>query len=54
MKILSSEQLALADLKTTEAQKITSADLMEHAGNQIFNWLHQRMQGAQVPIRFSD
>ena len=50
MKIFSSEQLNEADKITTEKQQISSADLMERAGNQVFNWLHHRMQGAQVPI----
>jgi hydroxyethylthiazole kinase-like uncharacterized protein yjeF len=50
MKIFSSDQLSEADKITTENQQISSADLMERAGTQIFNWLHQRMQGAQVPI----
>ncbi|MAP55999.1 NAD(P)H-hydrate dehydratase [Altibacter sp.] len=50
MKIFSSEQLYHADKITTEKEGITSVDLMERAGTQIFNWLHQRMQGAQVPI----
>jgi Uncharacterized conserved protein len=50
MKIFSSEQLYQADAITTEKQGITSADLMERAGTQIYNWLHQRMQGAQVPV----
>ena len=50
MNIYSSEQLYQADQITTEKQGITSLDLMERAANEIFNWLHQRMQGAQVPI----
>lgn len=50
MKIFSSEQLYEADKISTVKQQISSADLMERAGNQIYNWLHQRMQGAQVPI----
>jgi hydroxyethylthiazole kinase-like uncharacterized protein yjeF len=50
MKIFSAEQLHQADQITTEKQQITTSDLMERAGTQIFNWLHQRMQGAQVPI----
>ena len=50
MKIFSAEQLHQADKITTEKQQIASSDLMERAGIQIFNWLHQRMQGAQVPI----
>ena len=31
-------------------KNISSTELMERAGIQIFNWLHLRMQGAQVPI----
>ncbi|MEM7185923.1 MAG: NAD(P)H-hydrate dehydratase [Bacteroidota bacterium] len=50
MNIYSAEQLYQADKITTEKQGITSIDLMERAATQIFNWLHQRMQGAQVPI----
>jgi hydroxyethylthiazole kinase-like uncharacterized protein yjeF len=50
MKIFSSEQLYKADTITVEKQGITADDLMERAGNQIYNWLHHRMQGAQVPI----
>jgi hydroxyethylthiazole kinase-like uncharacterized protein yjeF len=51
MKILSKEQIYQGDKITIEKQNISSADLMERAGIQIFNWLHKRMQGAQVPIR---
>ena len=50
MQVFSAEQLYEADRITTEKQGITSLDLMERAGIQIFNWLHQRMQGAQVPV----
>jgi hydroxyethylthiazole kinase-like uncharacterized protein yjeF len=50
MKVFSAEQLHQADKITTEKHGITSLDLMERAGTQIFNWLHQRMQGAQVPV----
>ncbi|MEZ4857740.1 MAG: NAD(P)H-hydrate dehydratase [Flavobacteriaceae bacterium] len=50
MKIFSAEQLYKADEITTKKQGITSVDLMERAATQIFHWLHQRMQGAQVPI----
>jgi hydroxyethylthiazole kinase-like uncharacterized protein yjeF len=50
MKIFSKEQIYEGDKLTTEKQKISSTDLMERAGTQIFNWLHMRMQGAQVPI----
>lgn len=50
MKIFSTEQLYEADRITEERQKIGSIDLMERAGEQTFGWLHQKMNGAQVPI----
>ena len=50
MKLFSKEQIYEADRLTVEKQNITSTDLMERAGVQIFNWIHLRMQGAQVPI----
>ena len=50
MKIFSKEQIYQGDRLTVERQKITSVELMERAGTQIFNWMHLRMQGAQVPI----
>jgi len=50
VKIFSKEQIYEGDRITTQRQNITSADLMERAGTQIFNWIHLRMQGAQVPI----
>ena len=50
MKLFSKEQIYEGDKLTTERQNISSTDLMERAGTQIFNWIHMRMQGAQVPI----
>ncbi len=50
MKIFSKEQIYEGDKLTAQKQQISSTDLMERAGIQIFNWLHMRMQGAQVPI----
>ncbi|MDO5980652.1 NAD(P)H-hydrate dehydratase [Flavivirga spongiicola] len=50
MKLFSKEQIYQGDKLTAERQKISSTDLMERAGTQIFNWMHMRMQGAQVPI----
>tara|TARA_R110002050_G_scaffold243212_2_gene379674 strand:- start:8786 stop:10345 length:1560 start_codon:yes stop_codon:yes gene_type:complete len=50
MKIFSKEQIYQGDALTAEKQNISSTDLMERAGEQIFNWMHFRMQGAQVPI----
>lgn len=50
MKIFSKEQIYAGDKLTAERQNITSTELMERAGTQIFNWMHARMQGAQVPV----
>ncbi|AUS06706.1 NAD(P)H-hydrate dehydratase [Pseudotamlana carrageenivorans] len=50
MKIFSKEQIYEGDRLTEERQKISSVELMERAGEQIFNWMHLRMQGAPVPI----
>lgn len=50
MKLFSAEQFYEADSITTKKQGITSLDLMERAATQLHAWLHQRMQGAQVPI----
>lgn len=50
MKIFSTEQLYEADRQTAEKEQISTTDIMERAGTLIFNWLHERMQGAQVPI----
>src|SRR5690606_6940748 len=50
MKIFSKEQIYEGDKLTAKRQNITSTELMERAGLQIFNWLHTRLQGAQVPI----
>jgi len=51
MKIFSKEQIYEGDKLTAERQQISSTELMERAGTQIFNWIHTRMQGAQVPIQ---
>ena len=50
MKLFSKEQIYEGDKLTSEKQNISSTDLMERAGTQIFNWIHTRMQGAQLPI----
>jgi hydroxyethylthiazole kinase-like uncharacterized protein yjeF len=50
MKIYSTAQIYEAIDITIQKNQITSNDLMEFAGTQIFNWFHMRMQGAQVPI----
>ena len=50
MKIFSADQMRKADEVTMQSQKITSLELMERAATQIFNVLHQRLQGAPIPI----
>ncbi|GAA4282139.1 NAD(P)H-hydrate dehydratase [Gaetbulibacter aestuarii] len=50
MKLFSREQIYEADQQTIKKQDITSTELMDRAGSQIFNWMHLRLQGAQVPI----
>ena len=50
MKVLSSKQLYEADEVTIAKQNLSSIDLMERASTQIFRWLDNKMQGAQVPI----
>ncbi|MDX1278213.1 bifunctional ADP-dependent NAD(P)H-hydrate dehydratase/NAD(P)H-hydrate epimerase [Oceanihabitans sediminis] len=50
MKIFSKEQIYEGDSLTAQKQNITSTELMERAATRIFDWMHLRMQGAQVPI----
>ena len=50
MKIFSANQLYEADRSTIKKQGISSEQLMERAAVQLFNWLHQKLQGAQVKI----
>ena len=50
MKFFNAEQIYAADKFTIEKQQISSTDLMERAALQIFNWIHLRLQGAQVKI----
>ena len=50
MKILSKEQSYEADRRTLAAQGISSTELMERAAAAVFNWLHNRLQGAPVRI----
>ncbi|MEP2935664.1 MAG: NAD(P)H-hydrate dehydratase [Gilvibacter sp.] len=51
MKIFSAQQLYAADKATIKRQQLAPTLLMERAGEQVYNWLHSRMQGAQVPVR---
>lgn len=50
MKVFSKEQIYQGDKITEKQQGVSSLELMERPGLQIFNWMHLRMQGAQVPI----
>ena len=50
MKILSAKQLYQAHEETISKQQISELELLERAGAQVFNWMHLRMQGAQVKI----
>ena len=50
MKIFSTDQLYEADKITEAKQEVSFNDLMERAGTQIFNWFHERLQGAPVPV----
>ncbi|NQZ45043.1 MAG: NAD(P)H-hydrate dehydratase [Flavobacteriaceae bacterium] len=50
MKIFSANQIYEADKFTIAEQQISSDLLMERAAERIFDWIHRRMQGAQVKI----
>jgi len=50
MKILSAKQLYEVHAITIKNQQISELDLLDRAGGQVFNWIHTRMQGAQVKI----
>lgn len=51
MKILSGKQISEADKYTIEHDGITSEELMERAGTLVFKQIHQRLQGAPIPIK---
>src|SRR5690606_11751396 len=51
MKILSAQQIKEADKLTLEKQGISSIDLMERAAGLVFDEIHNRLQGAQIPIK---
>ncbi|TDQ31041.1 NAD(P)H-hydrate dehydratase [Zeaxanthinibacter enoshimensis] len=50
MKIYTAQQIYDADKFTIKKQQITSAMLMERAATELFNWIHERLQGAPVLI----
>lgn len=51
MKIFTAGQIYEADKFTIEKQGITSGDLMERAAVGIFEWIHNRLEGASVKIQ---
>ncbi|MCJ7758866.1 MAG: bifunctional ADP-dependent NAD(P)H-hydrate dehydratase/NAD(P)H-hydrate epimerase, partial [Gillisia sp.] len=51
MKIFDVQQLAEADKITIKKQGITSEMLMERAATLVYNEIHSRLQGAQLPIK---
>ncbi len=50
MIILSAKQLYEADNYTVKKQAITSTDLMERAGEQVYNWLAPQLGNPETPI----
>lgn len=50
MKIFSAQQMREADQATMNTEQITSLELMERAATQIFNLIHNRLQGSSVLI----
>ena len=50
MKIFAPEHIKQADQITVQNQNISSLDLMERAGETVFNMMHERLQGAPVKI----
>ncbi|RDY58370.1 NAD(P)H-hydrate dehydratase [Flagellimonas nanhaiensis] len=51
MKIFSADQIYKADKSTIEKEQISSDMLMERAATRLFEWIHTRLQGAQVNIQ---
>ncbi|WP_373058235.1 NAD(P)H-hydrate dehydratase [Zunongwangia sp. H14] len=51
MKILSAAQLKEADAISLKKQNITSEELMERAATKVFQEIHRRLQGAQIPLK---
>lgn len=51
MKIFDVKQLAEADKITVKKQNISSVELMERAAGLVFEDIHSKLQGAQIPIK---
>lgn len=50
MKIFNKQQIYQADKFTIEKQQISSDELMERASLQLFEWIHETLQGAPVTV----
>lgn len=50
MVVFSAKQLYEADAFTIKHQQISSTDLMERAGSQVFNWLSPQLESKETPI----
>lgn len=53
MKILSVEQIRLADAFTIEHEPILSVDLMERAATKLFEWMRKRLQPQSEVLIFA-
>lgn len=51
MKIFSAKQLQEADRFSIEKQGVTSTDLMERAATLVFDEIHKRLEGAEIPVK---
>ena len=51
MKIYSAKQIYDAHKATIDKEKIPAYNLMERAGGYVYQWMHERLQGGQVPIK---
>ena len=51
MKIFSAKQLKEADNLSIKKQGISSEELMERAGTQVFRVIHQRLEGTNTHVR---
>ncbi len=50
MKIFSAQQMKMADAATIQSEQISSLELMERAATNVFNLLHNKLQGSPTPI----
>ena len=50
MKIFSAKQLYEADSVTVKKQHITSTELMERSGNQVFKWIQSQFEATKHTI----